>query len=47
MHPHGGPVAGGTTVTIRPAAGVRPVGAARCLFGGARPVPAIAVSAAH
>ena len=27
-------------------AGVRPVGTARCLFGGARPVPATAVSAA-
>ena len=45
MHPHGGPVAGGTTVTVHAAAGVRPVGALRCLFGGARPVPATAVSA--
>ena len=46
MHPHGGPVAGGTAVTLHASAGVRPVGAARCLFGGARPVAATAVSAA-
>lgn len=40
MQPRGGPVIGGTIVTFQAALGVRSLGAARCLFGSARPVPA-------